>query len=564
MSRSIRESDKDIQIPMENVNREELGQEPNGLSTIEKKCGEPIEFEDAFTKVTFGKFNYFLIFVCGVNLAGVYLETLGISFVNPIAQCDLELTNRDKGVLSAIVLLGIILSSHLWGFLADTMGRRAVMMPTLFATFFSTLLSSFSGNFWIFVVLRFLTGFFASGSSATVYAYLGEFHNTKNRTRAIMAASTIFGLFSLMLPVLAWAILSSTWTLDFSMIGITYKPWRLFLVVCGLPNLFCAISFFWLPESPKFILAQGHQTDTINILQRIYSINTKKSRETLKICAIIHEEESLSSQKDSEQNTKSVLRVLRSIYNQTAPIFMGDHLRKTLIACTLQFWMFFTGHGLYLFFPDILNRVAMYIDQAGENYSATICQAVVETTMDIKHMVTADNTTCQQQLDTSAFEHSIVLEVLYTVGFVLIWVTINKVGKLPILMFSLMGSGICGIAIVFTTIPTLSTYLYVILLLCVLPLNVVNAVTIDLFPTHLRAMSVCIAVMMSRLGSVFGTNLVAIILEYNCEATFLMSGISLILCGILSIFIPNIQTRPNSKVKKSSTVTRTDKKCSSE
>lgn len=91
-----------------------------------------------------------------------------------------------------------------------------------------------------------------------------------------------------------------------------------------------------------------------------------------------------------------------------------------------------------------------------------------------------------------------------------------------------MGCGLCGIGSIFTTVPLLSIYLYVSLLCCGLAVTVVNAATVDLFPTHLRAMSVCISLMMGRLGSVFGSNLVATMLEYNCEATFLMSGISLI------------------------------------
>lgn len=50
----------------------------------------------------FGKFNYFLIFVCGAILTTVLLETLGISFVLPVSECDMELTTQDKGILSAI------------------------------------------------------------------------------------------------------------------------------------------------------------------------------------------------------------------------------------------------------------------------------------------------------------------------------------------------------------------------------------------------------------------------------------------------------------------------------
>lgn len=92
-------------------------------------------------------------------LANVLLETAAMGFILPIAQCDLQLTNRDKGVLSAIGFAGIILSSHLWGFLADTRGRRKVIRPTLIAAFFVTVLSSFSHTFWIMVFMRFCNGF---------------------------------------------------------------------------------------------------------------------------------------------------------------------------------------------------------------------------------------------------------------------------------------------------------------------------------------------------------------------------------------------------------------------
>lgn len=87
------------------------------------------------------------------------LETTSIGFVLPIAQCELQLTNRDKGILSAINFVGIITSSHLWGFFADTKGRRRVLWSTLLAAFVSTVFSSFAHNFWTMVLLRFVNGF---------------------------------------------------------------------------------------------------------------------------------------------------------------------------------------------------------------------------------------------------------------------------------------------------------------------------------------------------------------------------------------------------------------------
>lgn len=115
-------------------------------------------FEEALRRTGFGKFNYLLVILSGAVLSTVLLETLGISFILPVAECDLNLSTKDKGLLSAIAFVGIITSSHLWGFLADTKGRRKVIMPTLFISFIITIISSFVKSFWVFTLLRFFSG----------------------------------------------------------------------------------------------------------------------------------------------------------------------------------------------------------------------------------------------------------------------------------------------------------------------------------------------------------------------------------------------------------------------
>lgn len=127
----------------------------------------------------FGKFNYAIILMGGMILSAVLMESLGISFVLPVSQCDMNLSTQDKGILSAvgfagrhffsqsqcrhdftlITISGIICSSFLWGYLADTQGRRSVMQPTLFLAFICTFLSTFTDKFVVFALLRFLNGF---------------------------------------------------------------------------------------------------------------------------------------------------------------------------------------------------------------------------------------------------------------------------------------------------------------------------------------------------------------------------------------------------------------------
>lgn len=84
---------------------------------------------------------------------------LGISFVFPVAECDLSLTTQHKGVLSGITSIGIIVSSHFWGFLADQRGRKTIIVPTLVLSFLASFLSSLATNFTMLVIFRFICGF---------------------------------------------------------------------------------------------------------------------------------------------------------------------------------------------------------------------------------------------------------------------------------------------------------------------------------------------------------------------------------------------------------------------
>jgi VNT family MFS transporter (synaptic vesicle glycoprotein 2) len=58
----------------------------------------------------FGRFHYLLLLVCGLANASDAIEVLCISFQLPSAECELMLTNSDKGWLSAVMFIGKDLS----------------------------------------------------------------------------------------------------------------------------------------------------------------------------------------------------------------------------------------------------------------------------------------------------------------------------------------------------------------------------------------------------------------------------------------------------------------------
>lgn len=212
--------------------------------------------------------------------------------------------------------------------------------------------------------------FSISGSSATIYAYLGEFHNERHRSRAIMCASVIYGLVCILLPGIAWLVINQNWEFTMPIIDRVFKPWRLFLIVCATPSLLCSLAFIFLPESPKFVLAQGNQVDTIAILEKINRWNNGKNVQPLQISELYEEAASVENRRKVEENKNSSFGLLKSMWAQSAPLFMAPHLRTTILACAIQFGIFLTSNGMYMWFPDILNRVATDMNEnPGERVS---------------------------------------------------------------------------------------------------------------------------------------------------------------------------------------------------
>lgn len=87
------------------------------------------------------------------------MESAVISYIMPVSACDIALSAGEKGILGGACFMGTICSSHLWGFLADTKGRRCVILPTLCITFVLGVCASFASDFHTLASLRFLTGF---------------------------------------------------------------------------------------------------------------------------------------------------------------------------------------------------------------------------------------------------------------------------------------------------------------------------------------------------------------------------------------------------------------------
>lgn len=118
------------------------------------------------------------------------------------------------------------------------------------------------------------------------------------------------------------------------------------------------------------------------------------------------------------------------------------------------------------------------------------------------------NQVCVTKLETETLQQSISMEIFFAIGFALVGYLVNSVGKFPVLckkfiykfihlyfkaigifdsivvVFS--GCGACGIICMLTNIPIIQICCFMVLMMSGLATNVVNAATVELYPTSVR------------------------------------------------------------------------------
>lgn len=231
----------------------------------------------------------------------------------------------------------------------------------------------------------------------------------------------------------------------------------------------------YIPESPKFTFAQGDETRTLEILQKIFAQNTGKP-------ASEYEVKSIDKDKEFVESVVKDSNFFKFMWTQTVPLFKKPHLKNTLTACFLQFTICLTSNGFNTFFPEILNKVYLWLESDPMHLTSTVCQII-----DHQGLGSTNSTvTCLTKLEPNTFLNVTTVILLHLIGWSVISVIINRVGKLIIIVSIMFTGATCAILLIFIEIPMVSTYLYTLLLAVGVNMSVVNSSTVELFPTSLR------------------------------------------------------------------------------
>ncbi|XP_013176664.1 PREDICTED: synaptic vesicle glycoprotein 2C-like [Papilio xuthus] len=494
---------------------------------VEKKNDNASSLDHAMHVAGIGWYNIKYCLVLALFLIAAIVEPIGYSYILPASKCDLNITDAQRGFLASVPYIGIVLTSFPWGYLVDTRGRKKSLILGSLAAGMFIMLSAFMPNFISFAACKFLSALCTACPAAAPYTFIGELVPLKYRDVTLSVTNAMQILGSVIVPLFAWAVLPLDFRVDFG--AYDFRPWRLLTMMYGFLFILAALLLLCGPESPKYLLSQGRYDETLELLKIIYSKNKKKSPDEFPI----------KSLKIDETVQKEKIRFLTSLKVQTLPLFKPPYIKWMILNSSIFFGILATANGLYIWVPDIINRVL-----TGDSEGATACEIIAQ-----RLNATGDDIVeCDDSLDTTTFLINFVANLTCAVIAIVVSSTVKIIGKKNLLISVLLIIGLfCALVNVVT-----QDILFVIFLsampVLALAIGPVNAYAVEIFPTHLRGMAVSLSMMMGRIGSVIGANIAGIMLNAACEVTFYFFGGLLMFCGLMSFLMPSSKAKQTKEV----------------
>ncbi|XP_042017490.1 monosaccharide-sensing protein 2-like [Salvia splendens] len=172
---------------------------------------------------------------------------------------ELELSAAIEGLIVAMSLIGATLITTCSGTISDWVGRRPMLICSSMFYFLSGIIMLWSPNVYVLLLARLLNGFGIGLAVTLVPLYISE-----------TAPSEIRGLLNTLPQFTGSGGMFLAYCMIFGMSLLASPSWRLMLGVLSIPALlYFALTVFFLPESPRWLVSKGKMLEAKRVLQRL-------------------------------------------------------------------------------------------------------------------------------------------------------------------------------------------------------------------------------------------------------------------------------------------------------
>ncbi|ROJ62413.1 Solute carrier family 22 member 5 [Anabarilius grahami] len=167
---------------------------------------------------------------------------------------------------TSLFFCGVLTGSMISGPISDRFGRKIVLFVTMMIQTVFTLIQVFSSSWLIFCILFFIAGMGQISNYLVAFALGMEILSPSIRDLySTLGVCLFFSIGYMMLPLAAYFL----------------RDWRTLLLVLTIPGFFCIALWWFIPESPRWLLSQGRVDEAEAILRKAAKMNGVKAPDVI-------------------------------------------------------------------------------------------------------------------------------------------------------------------------------------------------------------------------------------------------------------------------------------------
>ncbi|KAG9493618.1 hypothetical protein GDO78_001483 [Eleutherodactylus coqui] len=378
-----------------------------------------------------------------------------------ISQYNLVCTDAWKlDLTQASLNLGFLIGALTLGYAADRYGRKGTYLVSSFGVGLCGIIVAFAPNFYVMVFFRFLQGIFGKGTWMTCYVIITELVGSKQRRIVGIVVQMFFTLGVMIIPGIAYLI----------------PTWQGIQLAISLPNFLFLLYYWFIPESPRWLLIRKRKDKALHIISDIARHNGRYL--TPNYCQI--------TVPDEDVTNPTCMDLVRT-----------PQMRKCTI---ILMYAWFTSAVIY---QGLVMRLGIV---SGSLYTDFFISAVVELPAAIFILLSIDRVGRKLPFALSNAGAGIACLITAAISTDLLWlkITLATLGRL-------------GITMAFEIVYFINT---------------------ELYPTSLRNFGVSLCSGMCDLGGIIAPFLLFRLAELWVELPLIIFGILGLICGGLVLLLP--------------------------
>jgi len=186
------------------------------------------------------------------------------------------LDDAGLGFTVGSLLIGCAVGAFLAGRMADTFGRKRVMMVSAVIFLVGALIQGLTGDHTLFVIARFAGGMAVGAASVLSPAYISEVVPASMRGR-LTSVQQVMIISGLTLAFVVNYFLAQAAGSSLGMIG-GHPAWRWMYLAQAAPAAIYLVALFTIPESPRYCVSRKRHAEAEAILTRLLGTSAASAK----------------------------------------------------------------------------------------------------------------------------------------------------------------------------------------------------------------------------------------------------------------------------------------------